>query len=163
MTVIAVLSQPLREKEAAVYLHKRRGARNVVVTRFLDELDSSAFPPDTTFLAWSPTHRTQRPSARVATMLGRLKKWVRSGSTMGLRIDRWVRSADWRFRYMDRLVSVVEAGRGSHWAVRNDALNQVLESEIGDRPGSEIAVFDLFDLPTVVSFATTHQCSVVVR
>jgi len=162
MTVVVVLSQPLRQKEAATYLRTRDDAKKVVVTRFLNALDMHEFPEDTTFRSWS-TGPKPPPSTRAVVGLGRLKRWIRSGSGFGLWVDRWARSADWRLRYLDRLFAVLESGRGSRWDLQNRSLAEVLGREVTDNVETEIAVFDLFDLPAVVSFADAHPCTVLVR
>lgn len=162
MTVVAVLSQPLRQKEAAIYLQSRTAVRRVVVTRYLSALEMSEFPSDTDFLSWSPAPKPP-PSSRVASGLSRLKRWVRSGSSLGLRIDRWMRSAEWRLRYLDRALAVVESRNVSRWDFRNPALVETLESQASTNDDCEVAVFDLFDLPAVLTFARDRECRVTVQ
>jgi len=162
MTVVVVLSQPLRQSEAATYLRTRDDAKKVVVTRFLNALDTHEFPEDTTFRSWSTSPKPP-PSARAVVGLGRLKRWIRSGSGLGLWVDRWARSADWRLRYLDRVFAALESGRGSRWDLQNRSLAEILGREITDDVETEIAVFDLFDLPAVVSFSDAHPCTVLVR
>jgi hypothetical protein len=161
MTVVVVLSQPLRQKEAAMYLHSRTGVRRVVVTRFSTDVDMAEFPADTEFLTWSPDVR-QPPSSRAVTRLSKLKRWIRSGSNLGLRIDRWVRSAEWRLRYLDRLLAMLESRRASHWNLRNPALVELLKVQTSSGDDCEVTVFDVFDLPAVLAFVEDKKCRVAI-
>jgi hypothetical protein len=160
MTVFVVLSQPLRQKEAAIYLHSRTGVRRVVVTRFPTDVDMAEFPADTEFLTWSPVGR-QPPSSRAVTRLGKLQRWIRSGSNLGLRIDRWIRSAEWRLRYIDRGLAMMESRKASRWNLRNPDLVELLRVQTSSEADCEIKVFDLFDLPAVLAFAE-NECRVTI-
>jgi len=162
MSLVAVLSQPLRQSEAATFLRSSEAERKLVITRYVSAIDVTEFPSDTEFFSWSPSPKPP-PSSRMVIGLARLKRWVRGGSGLGVRIDRSVRSAEWRLRYLDRILAVVESRKDSHWDLQNPALVEVLNSEVSDETGTEIAVFDLFDLPAVLSHARDRTSRVVVR
>jgi hypothetical protein len=161
MKTIAVMSQPLRQKEAAQFLGSRPGEK-VVITRFLEGLDSTGFPEGTIFRAWSSSPKPP-PSARAVMGLGRLKRWARSGSSVGLRVERWARSIDWRLRYVDRFYAAMGARGDDLWDLENPDLVAVLREEVDDPGQCTIAVFDLFDLPAVIPLAGDPGCSISVR
>ena len=162
MIVVAVLSQTLRQVEAGQYLSDRRREVTSVITRHAEALEPFVFPPDTRILSWSSEPKPP-PSARTAGFVGRLKSWVRGGSSAGMRIDRWLRSAEWRLRYLDRVLALVESRRAEEWDVDNAELIEALESALPEEREAEIVVFDLFDLPTVLSFARPRAIRVIVR
>ena len=162
MTVVVVLSQTLRQKEAGQYLYSIAGEQKAVITQFQSTLDEGEFPPDTRFLSWSQD-RKPPPSARTTSFLSGAKTWVRGGSALGLRIDRWLRSAEWRLRYFDRVLALVESRRDAVWDFDNSDLIKVLESCFGDDTEGEVVVFDLFDLPSTLGFVENRQCRVLVR
>lgn len=162
MTVVVVLSQTLRQKEAGQFLYSVDGEQKAVITQFQSTLDAGEFPPDTKFLSWSPDPKPP-PSARTTSFLSRVKTWVSGGSSIGLRIDRWLRSTEWRLRYLDRVITVFESRRDLEWDFGNSNLNEVLESCFRDDNGGEVVVFDLFDLPAALSFAEGRPCRVTVR
>lgn len=163
MSVVAVvLSQPLRQGEAGKYLRSKDAERRLIVTRYLNAIEQSEFPPGTEFFTWSPSPKPP-PSSRIVIGLSRLKRWIRGGSGIGLFIDRWARSAEWRMRYLDRAVAMIESRRASNWDLENPALVSVLENELSAQTISEIAVFDVFDLPAVLRYAETKECRVAVH
>ena len=108
-----------------------------MITQFQSTLDEGEFPPDTRFLSWSQD-RKPPPSARTTSFLSGAKTWVRGGSALGLRIDRWLRSAEWRLRYFDRVLALVESRRDAVWDFDNSDLIKVLESCFGDDTEGEV-------------------------
>ena len=161
MTVIVVLSQTMRQREAGMFLSDINADRKIAVTQFQHTLDEDLFPPETMFMSWSTTPGVS-PSAVATNFMNRMKSSMRGGSLLGVRIDRWLRSAEWRLRYLDRAMALLESRRGAGWNFDNSALIDTLQSCLGGGE-CEVVVFDLFDLPTALRCAETQQCRVLVR
>lgn len=158
MTVAVVLSQVLRQNEAATYLRSYQSDRKLVITRYVDALDASVFPADIEVVSWAPSPKPP-PSSRLTITVSRLKRWIRSGSGAGRHIERWARSAEWRLRYLDRVVAMLESRKASTWDLENPALVALLEAELAPSD-DEIVVFDLFDLPAVLRYSREKSCRV---
>ena len=159
--VATVLSQPLRQNEAALFLRSKEAERKLVISRYVNALEQSEFPPGTEFVSWASSPKPP-PSSRLVIGLSRLKRWIRGGSHIALRIERWARAAEWRMRYLDRAAAMVESRRASNWNLENPALVEILERDLGEDTENEIVVFDVFDLPAVMRYAEGRECRVTV-
>lgn len=162
MTVVVLMSQTLRQREAAKFLRDIRADRKAVVTQFQSDIETALFPADTQFHSWSH-HRSKPVSARATSVVRRLKSWLFGGSPAAFRIDRWLRAAEWRLRYLDRIVAVVGSRRLATWDFDNDDLITILVDCFEDTGEGQLVVFDLFDLPTALKFAEGHPVSISVR
>lgn len=147
---IAVLSQPLRQKQAAQYLSSLAEHEiKVVVTRDTSRLDHSLFPADTRYFAWERSGvDVLSPRSFASKLVDHGKRFVASGSPMASRIGRWLRAADWRLRYLDRLQSMVLAKREEAAFDAPSELVSIIDSLLAE--GAQIVVADLFDLPAVM-------------
>lgn len=98
----------------------------------------------------------------------RVAEWSRNGSSLGLRVERLHRQLQWRLRHIRRLPIAYRqwlAARESRSGrdLRNPNLLSKLEVLHSETPIDQIAVFDLFDLPTVLRFSSSRDVEVVVR
>lgn len=162
MSVVVLMSQPLREKQAAAFLRSRReGEAKVVLTRDTSVLDAAAFPPGTELVGWD-VGGVRLPRTLSNRLITRASSWVRRSSWPGMAIDRWLRGAEWRLRYLDRVLALFRSDL-SPSGLDHPLVKEALRELATGRQLDEIATFDLFDLPAALGVAEWHRCEVTVR
>lgn len=119
-----------------------------------------ALPPGTELMALAGPSAHPAVSARI---VGRAEHWVKGGSALGARASRWLRSAEWRLRYVDRLKSLFESGKGPDSTFDQVDVSEALRELESSHVIEQIVVFDLFDLPPALAFAATRDLPVKVR
>ena len=153
------MSQAMRQVDAARYLARRPSSeRMVVVSQVRGALDEANFPTGTQFVFWDSSVAATSTLDRILT---RAKRSMRSGSRLGFHLERALRSAEWRFRYLDRLVTVARSRRVGEFRLVNQEMLARLDEALGGVQPDRIVVFDLFDLPTVLSRSEFRDNTVV--
>ncbi len=167
MTVVAVMTQPLRAQHCAAFIRRLPLSVSIrVITP-----DKSAFANlDLPATVQFRHHQTTQASGVNNSISGsklrqRVIRWARGGTTWGMRFDRAIRSTIWRLRAIDRLVTRRNLRRSQHRnLLASYAATAALLTEMNQvEEISQLVVFDLFDLPPVLEFGKTHSIPVVVR
>ena len=164
MTVVVAMTQPLRVQQAATFLSSLPvEGRKVLLTGNPTLISEDDLPEGTDIRASAPS-LGPRPSARALSTNAatRAAQWTKGGSRLGVRVDRWFRSAEWRLRYVDRVFTVIESGRRRRSPFNNDLMVEELMTIAAAEGLDQIAVFDLFDLPAVMSVSRAMGCEVVI-
>lgn len=167
MTVVAVMTQPLRAQHCAAFIRRLPASVSIrIITP-----DESAFAtldlPSKVEFRHPQTKEGSSPTNSISEskLRQRVIRWARGGSTWGMRFDRAIRSTIRRLRYLDRLVALRNIRRSQHrkllasYAATTGLLTEMNQAE----EISQLAVFDVFDLPPVLEFGKTHSIPVVVR
>lgn len=163
MTVVAVITQTLRIDACIAFVNSI--ADHSTVTIFTG--DPGAFkeahlPDGTSVLSASPSDLLLADPGRLRKVgRRRLLEWMRSGSRIG-------RLSEKAARRLLRMVRPVRDTSGQNPGVvanqpTNSYLIRELESLHETRVLSTIAVFDVFDLPSVLTFAARTGVHVIVR
>jgi len=165
----ALISQTLRAHHCKSYL-MTSDVEAVVLTSDPQTFDSLHDDGSTTIINVSPL-----PELLPTTTLTRgrwfrsILSWARSGSNFGRWLERTVKRLVWRLRYLDRFTLLLRPLRRTPVAVvdeaslRGSAMYQELMALHSKEPFIRVVVFDLFDLPVAMAFATDHNTEVIVR
>ena len=161
--IVAVMTQPLRAAYCAEYLHRRSSDSTVVAV----VADRRAFAgidlPADAEVVYPSSAPSVLPSERVSRshVAGRVRRWMRSGSTGGARAHRLLLAMTWRLRYLDRTAMLVRRRRAS--AVSSHDVHRVLQLLASREPITELVAFDAFDLPSLLEFGEPRGIPVMLR
>jgi hypothetical protein len=165
--VVAILGRPLRADYCRAFLASRpAGDTLVAIVPTADSLDR---PRQGTQLVVAPIDEGHGLiSSTGQRARGNMLKWMRSGSTGGIRTEKLIRATRDTLRRMfsRRIMEVVEpywsdGGGSGPWA--QGRVTSLLESIHARNPIDLIAVFDVFTLAEALEFASHNESEVVVR
>lgn len=166
MTVVAVMTQPLRAQHCAAFIRRLPASVSIrIITPDERAFATLDLPSKVEFRHPQAKEGSSPPNSISESKLKqRVIRWTRGGSTWGMRFDRAIRST-MRLRYLDRLVTRRNIRRSQHrnllesYAATTGLLTEMNQAE----EISQLVVFDVFDLPPVLEFGKTHSIPVVVR
>jgi len=164
--VVAILGRPLRADYCRAFLGSRPAEDTLVaIVPTADSLDGTLHGAQ---LVVAPIDEGQGLiSGTGRRARGNMLKWMRSGSTAGIRTEKWIRATRDTLRRMSprRTIDVVEpywndGGGPGPWP--QGQLTDLLESIHARNPIDLIAVFDVFTLAEALEFASHNETEVVV-
>lgn len=166
MTVVAVMTQPLRAQHCAAFIRRLPASVSIrIITPDERAFATLDLPSEVEFRHPQTKEGSSPPNSISESKLKqRVIRWTRGGSTWGMRFDRAIRST-MRLRYLDRLVTRRNIRRSQHrnllasFAATTGLLTEMNQAE----EISQLVIFDVFDLPPVLEFGKTHSIPVVVR
>lgn len=165
MRTVAVLGRPLRADYCETYLRELEDSASdlLVIVARPDDVDLTGLT-DVVVLTGLDLGDRVLEGLRARTRSG-LIRWMRSGSTIGMRVERALKPVLSRAR--KRVSSPPSPGEAAamEGSVASGPRNliQLLEHAADRGEIDVIAVFDVFQLPAAMEYADGHSASVVVR
>lgn len=167
MTLVALMRQPLRAEYCRAHIEENEIADVIVVTLSAANLPVGYFGDDATLISLTEGAKPGASSSVHGIWLElreSLIAWSRSGTRASLvagnlarRVRRgWLRAMS---SIRSRPTIDTEASLDRSSASLMKALNEIHRNT----PITRIVVFDLFDLPVALDFATAHDVEVTVR